>query len=84
MLLDREKLTLAAGALRRGSEPSVEEAEPIVEDWLGPADLAVGAEEPRRRHLGWLAVAVALAVVVAFVGWFEADTLIANLKAMRP
>ena len=88
LLLNREKLTLAAGVLRRAPEPEVEEAGPAVEDWLGPADFALEFEEPRRRRWGWLAFAFLLIAIVAlaiyFIGWAEAaDRLSALTGAPR-
>jgi hypothetical protein len=46
--LNREKLTLAAGVIRR-PEPVVQVAEPA-DDWLGPGDLAEQEESHRGRR----------------------------------
>lgn len=54
--LNREKLTLAAGVVRR-PEPVVEVAEPA-DDWLGPRELAEH-EEPRRGRRWMIAIPIA-------------------------
>ncbi len=51
--LNREKLSLAAGVIRR-PEPSVQIADPLADDWLGPRDLP-DREEPRRSRR-WMIV----------------------------
>ena len=53
--LNREKLSLAAGVIRR-PEPVVPVAEPA-EDWLGPRDLAE-QEEPRRSRRWMVAIPI--------------------------
>jgi len=53
--LNREKLTLAAGVIRR-PEPVVQVAEPA-DDWLGPGDLAE-QEEPRPSRRWMIAVPI--------------------------
>jgi hypothetical protein len=50
--LNREKLTLAAGVIRR-PEPVIQVAEPA-DDWLGPRDLAEEEEEEPGRGRRWM------------------------------
>ena len=54
--LNREKLALAAGVIRR-PEPVVEVAEPPADDWLGPRDLPE-QEQTRRRRRWPIAVSI--------------------------
>ena len=55
LALNREKLTLAAGVIRK-PEPEVQVAQPA-DDWLGPPDLAE-QEEPRRSHWWMIAIPI--------------------------
>ncbi len=60
--LNREKLTLAAGIVRR-PEPVAPVAELPADDWLGPRGLPE-QEQPRRRHR-WLMLVPVLGSVIA-------------------
>ena len=62
--LNREKLTLAAGVIRR-PEPVVQVAEPA-DDWLGPGDLAE-QEEPRPGRWWMIAVPIVGSVIAGGV-----------------
>lgn len=88
--LNEEKLTLAAGILRRPAN-SIEQRDPAQDadsaegndDWLGPGDLQFEPEEPRRRSRWWLAtvpvlVSAALASGAYFVGFPEASAWLAD------
>jgi hypothetical protein len=65
--LNREKLTLAAGVIRR-PEPVIEVAQPPADDWLGPRELAE-QEEPRRGRRWMIAIPIAGSAIggVAYV-----------------
>jgi hypothetical protein len=63
--LNREKLTLAAGVIRR---PESVVAQPRADDWLGPRELAE-QEEPRRGRRWMIAIPIAGSAIagVAYV-----------------
>jgi hypothetical protein len=59
--LNREKLTLAAGIIRR-PEPVAHVAPQLTDDWLGPRDLPE-QEESRRGHRWLMAVPIGGSVI---------------------
>ena len=71
-LLDREKLTLAAGVIRRPEpEPAIEAAGPADDDRLGPRDLNE-VEPVQRRRRWWIAavpIAGSAAAASAYAVW---------------
>lgn len=84
-MLNREKLTLAAEVLRRPPDATIQQRHSADDDWLGPRDLVIVEEEPRRRRR-WLVAIPILACAIAanayFVGVleFEAWLVAAGLK----
>ena len=68
--LNREKLTLAAEVLLRPSNP-IQQAVLVEadDDWLGPRDLQLEPEEPRRRRW-WLAIVPIVASGLAAAAYF--------------
>jgi hypothetical protein len=80
--LNRQKLTLAAGIIRR-PEPVVHVAQPPADDWLGPRDLPE-QEEPRRSHRWLIAVPIGGSVIAGaayVIGSPEAQAWL--IEAMR-
>lgn len=63
-LLNREKLTLAAEVLRKPEPP-----QPAEDDWLGPRDLPMSEDAPRRSRW-WLAAVPIAASALAAGAWF--------------
>lgn len=62
-MLNREKLTLAGGVIRRPAEPIIDEH--VDDDWLGPRDLPEEVDEPRSRRWWIVAGVPALAAGLA-------------------
>jgi hypothetical protein len=97
--LNEEKLTLAAEVLRRPTntveQPDSKKAQPIEQaepvraddDWLGPRNLQLEPEEPRRKRW-WLAIvpipAMGLAAAAYFVGVPDAAAWLTEVaRALR-
>lgn len=82
--LNREKLTLAAGVIRR-SEPVVQAEEPPADEWLGPRDLPE-QEEPRRSRRWLVAVPLVGSMIAGaayLVGSPEAQAwLVATMRSL--
>ena len=66
--LNREKLSLAGGVIRRPAEPQVEEAA-SEDDWLGPRDIASDELEAPRGRRWLLALAFPIAMAIAAGGY---------------
>ena len=81
--LNRDKLTLAAGVIRR-PEPVVQVAE-LADDWLGPRDLTE-EEEPHRSRLWMFAISIAGSAIAASAYVFASpeaqDWLTAAMRAL--
>lgn len=83
-MLNREKLTLAAEVLRRPAQAVTEQRQSPDDDWLGPRDLVIEEEEPRRRRRWLVAIPIlasGVAAIAYFVGVLEFEAwLVAGLR----